>query len=103
MNQDDFNVCVSVDATSGTVTRTYGGALLNYEICHKEIDSCTNSNDDVDKAPVAGAKKCTTGNSATVCGAAASQPAANGCVTKFTCEKVNNQTGTCDATAGTCS
>ncbi len=102
-NQDDFNVCVSVNATTGTVSRTYGGALLNYEICHKAVDTCGTPTNNVTKEPVAGLKKCTTGNSSTVCGAAASAPDADGCITRFTCEKPNNQTGDCDATAGTCS
>ena len=48
--KDDFNACVSIDSSgSGTVTRTYGGALLNYDVCWEyQVTGGSCSSDKVD-------------------------------------------------------
>ncbi len=107
-NQDDFNVCVSVNATTGVVTRTYGGELIkDHKVCHQAISGCTNNSHNKTKAPVAGLKDCTVANAVSVCGAAtvSGSPSA-GCTTANTCEKPTGQSGTCSGGAsgtGLCS
>ena len=48
--QDDYNVCVSVNASTGNITRTYGGALLGETKC---VTTCG--------APASGTASCTQG------------------------------------------
>ncbi len=104
-NQDDFNVCVSVNATTGAVSRTYGGELIkDVKVCHRAISGCTNSAHNKTKAPQDGLKECTTANAVSTCGAASVSSGGAGCTTANTCEKpASNYTGTCTAGTGVCS
>ena len=104
-NQDDFNVCVSVNATTGVISRSYGGELIkDVKVCHRAVTGCTTPAHNKTKAPQAGLKECTTANAVSTCGAATVSAGGAGCTTANTCEKpASNYTGTCTAGTGVCS
>ena len=100
---DDYNVCVSA-TIGGSVTRTYGGDLLNYEICYIRVSGCTGANaaDDNKDHPVAGPKKCA---APADCGTTATYTCTtSGTATAtYKCQRPNNTTGTCNISNGICS
>ena len=105
VGQDDFNVCVSVNSTTGSESRAYGGALIGEPICHvtyTHAGSCQTGTDGV-QAAVTPKKTCTQATLATACGPNVTAAAAsNTCGETYEC-KVPTTDGTCDTTAGTCS
>ena len=99
--QDDFNVCVSVNSTNGTINRTYGGALIGEQRC---ITTCG--------APASGTASCVAGtvnvtqtactNNNTDCSSHRVSAGANVSAVTTEC-KIPTTAGSCDTNNGTCS
>ncbi len=98
----DIKACVQINGNS--VKRTYGASGTNdvfkdITICHVTITAATTSGcAAVPVSAMPGAKECTTGNVATVCGAVVNA-GTNTCGRTYTCVKATT-TGTC--TTGAC-
>ena len=98
--QDDFNVCVSVNSTSGTISRTYGGALIGKQVC---VTTCG--------SPLSGTATCVSGTknvTTTVCAnntaCSSHEVAAGANISAVTAEcKIPTTAGTCNTSNGTCS
>ena len=101
--QDDFNVCVSVNANTGTINRTYGGALIGEAVCHTTAtDSNPTSANCVSAVGTVNvtSTKCPNGNSD--CSSLAVTPGSGVCGKTVSC-KIPTTAGTCDNSGGTCS
>ena len=97
---DDFNVCVTINATSGAEGKTYGGTLLGAKICKYDVTGCTSpntaENTEYSVTPVQTCSQnteCTTGASHTCTTGTASYT--------YKCDQTDD--GVCDTSAGTCS
>ena len=100
-NNPDFTACVSIDTSTATytVTRSYGGTLLQGNICHRtstasgDGTTCTSTA----KSAASPVKACAPGgNAQTQCGN--NLPATNtACGYNVSCEKGGN--GKCDGSA----
>ena len=104
--KDDFKVCVSI-TNAGNETRTYGGVLLNYNICHEACsETDTTKGGWAGTRAVSGAKRCDASSVVADCGASgvAGSCSSTATATKtYSCAAISANAGDCNITAGTCS
>ena len=100
---NDFKVCVSINVTSGTEIRTYGGDLVGQPICHvteTTSGTCTAANSGNEFA-VTGNVSCTQADIVNNCGADVTAQG-NTCGKAYAC-KIPTTAATCNTSNGTCS